>query len=192
VGILLVVGAIVVDARAYGRLPGAGHASRKGIVVSLAAGVVIGLFYPFVAKALTGAGHLGPYTVYFVFALGAIVSTFPFNYFLMRRPVVGPSVSMADYFAGPARAHWWGLAGGLIWGVGTLSNFVASYVPTVGPAASFALGQGNTMISALWGVMVWKEFRGADRGTVRLLAVMFVLFVLGLTTIALAPVVGGM
>ena len=24
------------------------------------------------------------------------------------------------------------------------------------------MGEGNTMISALWGVFVWKEFRGAD------------------------------
>ena len=46
-------------------------------------------FYPFVAKALTGENHLGPYTVYFVFALGALASNFPLNYAFMRRPVSG-------------------------------------------------------------------------------------------------------
>lgn len=52
-------------------------------------GVVIGLFYPFVAKALIGENHLGPYTVYFVFALGALASNFPLNYAFMRWPVSG-------------------------------------------------------------------------------------------------------
>ena len=64
--------------------------------------MVIGLFYPFVAKALIGEKHLGPYTVYFVFALGALASNFPLNYAFMRWPLSGSRLSIRDYFQGGA------------------------------------------------------------------------------------------
>lgn len=188
-GVALVVIAIILDALAYRRLSGGGKVTRKGIILSLLCGVGMGLFYPFVTKALTGEGHLVPYTVAFIFALGAVVSNFPLNYAFMRRPVNGPPVRMADYFAGRGGLHWWGVLGGLIWGVGTISNFVTSYAQMVGPATSYALGQGATMVSAIWGVFVWKEFKGAGRDVNRLLVLMFVFFIAGLVGVALAPVV---
>jgi glucose uptake protein len=187
-GILLVCGAIAANAMAYRGLLKGGKAGTKGIVLSLVCGVVIGLFYPFVAKALIGERHLGPYTVYFVFALGALVSNFPLNYAFMRWPLSGSRLSIRDYFQGGAAAHTWGVLGGLIWGIGTVCSFVAAYTPLVGPATSFSLGEGNTMISAVWGVFVWNEFRGANTLVKRLLALMFTLFVLGLVSISLAPV----
>ena len=189
-GILLVSAAIASNAMAYRGLSKSTKAGTKGIVLSLLCGVVIGLFYPFVAKALTGQNHLGPYTVYFVFAVGALVSNFPFNYAFMRRPVIGSPLSLGDYFKGGRAVHAWGVLGGLIWGTGTICSFVAAYTPMVGPATSFSLGEGNTMISAVWGVFVWKEFRGANSQVKRLLALMFALFVLGLVSISLAPVFG--
>ena len=189
-GILLISAAIASNAMAYRGLSKSTKAGTKGIVLSLLCGVVIGLFYPFVAKALTGQNHLGPYTVYFVFAVGALVSNFPFNYAFMRRPVIGSPLSLGDYFKGGRAVHAWGVLGGLIWGTGTICSFVAAYTPMVGPATSFSLGEGNTMISAVWGVFVWKEFRGANTQVKRLLALMFGLFVLGLVSISLAPVFG--
>jgi len=187
-GILLICAAIASNAMAYRGLSKSKKAGTKGIVLSLLCGVVIGLFYPFVAKALTGENRLGPYTVYFVFALGALASNFPLNYAFMRRPVSGSRLSLADYFKGGRAVHAWGVLGGLIWGTGTICSFVAAYAPMVGPATSFSLGEGNTLISAVWGVFVWKEFRGASNPVKRLLALMFTLFVLGLVSIALAPV----
>jgi glucose uptake protein len=187
-GILLVCAAIAANAMAYRGLQKAGKSGTKGILLSLLCGVVIGLFYPFVAKALTGEKHLGPYTVYFVFALGALVSNFPLNYAFMRRPVSGPPLSIRDYLKGSSAAHAWGVLGGLIWGTGTICSFVVAYTPMVGPATSFSLSEGNTMISAIWGVFVWKEFHGASSEVKRLLALMFALFVVGLVSISLAPV----
>jgi glucose uptake protein len=188
-GIALICVAILLDAMAYRGLPGGAEATTKGVGLSLACGVAVGLFYPFVAKALTGPNHLGPYTVFFVFALGALVSNFPMNYALMRRPVSGPKLRMKDYFKGRMSLHAWGLLGGAIWGIGTIANFVASYVPMIGPATSFSLGEGNTMISAIWGIFVWQEFHGANNRVKCFLAIMFLVFVLGLTCIALAPVI---
>ncbi|MGO8814450.1 MAG: GRP family sugar transporter [Terriglobia bacterium] len=188
-GVALVCVAIVLDAFAYHRLSPDTKASKKGIVLSLLGGFGMGLFYPFVAKGISGENHLGPYTVAFVFGLGILAINIPANILVMRRPFTGSPVRFADYFAGTGRLHIWGILGGVIWGVGTISNFVASYAAMVGPATSYALGQGATMVGAIWGVFVWKEFAGAGRGTKRMLALMFVVFILGLGCVALAPVV---
>jgi len=188
-GIALVCLAIVLDAVAYRRQSKGQAVSVTGIVVSVLGGLVMGLLYPFVAKAIKGENHFGPYTVAFVFVLGVLVSNFPLNYFLMRKPVAGPPVAVSDYLRGAGSWHFWGLLGGMAWGVGTISNFVASYAQMVGPAASYALGQGSTMVGAIWGVFVWKEFKGADAATKRLLALMFAFFIIGLVSVALAPVV---
>jgi glucose uptake protein len=188
-GIGLVCLAIVLDAMAYRKLSGDVKVSSKGILLSLLCGVGMGLFYPFVARTLTGEGHFGPYTVACVFGLGVLVSNFPLNYAFMRRPVHGPPLEVKDYFAGTGGVHFWGVVGGLIWGVGTIANFVASYAKMVGPATSYALGQGATMVSAIWGVFVWKEFKGAGRDVNHLLTLMFVFFIAGLLCVALAPVI---
>jgi glucose uptake protein len=188
-GIALVCVAIGLDALAYRDLEGAGKSSAKGILLSIGGGIGAGLFYPFVAKSLTGRDHLVPYTVNFIFALGALATAIPMAYLLMRRPVSGRPLGFNDYIAGSMRVHAWGAAGGLIWGLGTIANFVASYVPMIGPATSFAMGEGNTMISAVWGVFVWKEFEGATSRVRLLLALMFLFFLVGLTCIALAPIV---
>ncbi len=188
-GIALVCVAIGLDALAYRNLEGAGKSSAKGILLSIGGGIGAGLFYPFVAKSLTGPAHLVPYTVNVVFALGALTTAIPMAYLLMRKPVTGRPLNFGSYAAGSLRLHAWGIIGGLVWGLGTIANFVASYVPMIGPATSFAMGEGNTMISALWGVFVWKEFKGATGRVPLLLGLMFLCFLLGLTSIALAPIV---
>jgi len=187
-GIALVCVAIVLDALAYRKISRDLKVSTKGILLSLLCGVGMGLFYPFVAKALTGENHLGPYAVALVFAVGVLISTFPLNYIFMRRPVAGPPVTFGEYFQGAGRFHLWGILGGMIWGIGTISNFVASYAQMVGPATSYALGQGATMISAVWGVFVWREFAGAPSSVRLLLALMFLFFVLGLAAVAASPI----
>ena len=188
-GVALVCVAIILDALAFRRLSPDTKASKKGIVLSLLGGFGMGLFYPFVAKGISGENHLGPYSVAFVFALGILASNIPANYLVMRRPLAGSPVGFADYFAGAGHLHFWGVLGGALWAVGTISNFVASYAAMVGPATSYALGQGATMVGAIWGVFVWKEFAGAGAGVKRLLALMFGFFIVGLVCVALAPVV---
>ena len=188
-GIGLVCIAIVLDALAYKGISRGSAASGKGILLSFVGGIGAGLFYPLVAKSLAGPGHLQPYTVNVVFALGAVASALPMIYLLLRRPISGSPVELRDYGSGSWNVHAWGIAGGLIWGLGTIANFVASYVPMIGPATSFSMGEGNTMISALWGVFVWKEFRGASSRVRLYLALMFLCFLVGLTSIALSPVI---
>lgn len=188
-GITLVVAAIVCDAIAY-RLRESEHqaTSRRGVVISLIAGLLMGTFYPFVSRAMTGAGAPGPYATSFYFAIGVLLCAIPINYLLMRKPLDAQRpVSMAGFAAAPARWHLWGIAGGAIWCTGAVFNFVASKAHVVGPAVSYSIGQGATMISAGWGVFVWREFSSASSRAKNYLFWMFVLFLLGLTLVALAP-----
>lgn len=197
-GVALVMGAIVLDAMAY-----AAHArSRpavegakpkgigKGIVLSLICGVLMGSFYPLVQMGTTGENGLGPYAVGFLFSIGVLLSTVVFNLFFLNFPVEGPPVEMRDYFRGSLKDHALGIAGGAVWCLGTIANFAAASTPKevqVGPAVSYAIGQGATMVSALWGLLVWKEFAGANARVKTLLALMLLLFAIGLAMISVAP-----
>lgn len=178
--------------------------SWKGIVLSVVSGILMGSFYPLVEMGKQGETGLGPYAIGFVFAAGIFLSTFAFNIFFMNLPVQGDPVEFRDYFRGSWRQHLLGWLGGAIWTVGTVTNFVVASAtrplepaqasdplavgaPLVGPAISYALGQGATLISALWGLLVWKEFRGADGRVKALITVMLVLFAVGLGLISIAP-----
>ncbi|HEY3705401.1 MAG TPA: AcrB/AcrD/AcrF family protein [Terracidiphilus sp.] len=192
-GIALVAAAIVLDAIAY-RLREATHraTSRRGIVISLISGVLMGTFYPLVSKSMTGPHALGPYAALILFSLGVAACSLPANYLLMRSPLdASAPARMNGYFHAKASWHLSGLLGGAIWGTGAMANFVASRVHIVGPAVSYSIGQGATMVSACWGVFVWKEFASAPRVSKVSLAWMFLFFVIGLLLIALAPVFQG-
>ncbi|HWA95703.1 MAG TPA: hypothetical protein VG844_13960 [Terracidiphilus sp.] len=189
-GVALVVAAIVVDAIAYRRRESSHTASARGVRLSIASGILMGLFYPLVTKATLGDNSLGPYTVAFVFALGVLGCTVPLNIWIMARPFAGQRpVRFSEFLSARSSWHIWGIAGGLIWGTGAIANFVASHSHIVGPAISYALGQGATMISAAWGVFVWREFANAPQASRRLIPIMFLLFLSGLAAIAVAPLI---
>jgi glucose uptake protein len=139
---------------------------------------------------MTGAAHVpGPYAITFLFICGAVLSNIPVNYLLMKKPTQGDTVlSMSEYFRAKPIWHLCGVLGGLVWATGGTASFVSSRAHSVGSAVSYALGQGATMISAIWGVFVWKEFAGAPAIAKRYLVAMFLLFLLGLGALAASPV----
>lgn len=191
-GVALVTVAIVLDARAYRqREAKAKAATTRGIVLSLVAGVLMGTFYPLVAAALRGAPGVpavGPYAVSLFFAVGVLLSTIPANLLLMHKPLDGkPPVNGSEYWPAPLSWHFAGILGGAVWATGAIANFVASGAHLVGPAVSYSIGQGATMVSACWGVFVWHEFAGAPAKARRSLLFMFIFFALGLVALALAP-----
>lgn len=194
-GVALVTFAILLDAAAYRKRESHAPATTKrGIVLSLIAGLLMGSFYPLVAHAMAGTlengiSPIGPYAVAFFFSVGVLLSTIPANLFLMAKPLDGkPPVDAADYGEAPLGWHIAGILGGVIWATGAVANFVASQAHVnIGPAVSYSIGQGATMISACWGVFVWREFAGSPRAAKVLLFFMFVFFLLGLGSIAIAP-----
>jgi glucose uptake protein len=188
-GVAAVMIAIVLDALAYRKLASKDRATPvKGIVLSVAAGLLMGWFYSFVAQSMGGidpvsksleAGKLSPYTAIVLFSVGVVLSNFVWNSLVMAKPFVGDPVPFADYVRkGNLRLHLVGIAGGAIWSTGMSFSILAS--TAAGPALSYGLGQGATMVGALWGVFVWKEFKGAPPGTNGLLGAMFAFYVVGL------------
>ena len=190
-GVALVVIAIILDAAAYKKLPDqAKGASTKGLVLSVLCGVLMGFFYRFVAGSMSAdfvapeAGKLGPYTAVFFFSVGVFLSNFIVNTIVMKKPFVGKPVSISHYFRGGLRIHSFGILGGIIWCVGMSFSIIAS--GQAGFAISYGLGQGATMIAAVWGVFVWKEFKDAPKGTNTILAIMWILFIIGLVLITMS------
>lgn len=188
-GVAAVMIAIILDAIAYKRLTsGDKRTPAKGIVISILAGVLMGWFYSFVAQSMgkidpatkaLEAGKLSPYTAIVLFSAGLLISNFLWNSIMMVKPLSGQPVPFSDYFTkGSLRLHLIGILGGVIWNIGMSFSIIASNV--AGPALSYGLGQGATMIGAFWGVFIWKEFRGAPPGTNKLLAAMFLFYLLGL------------
>ncbi len=153
---------------------------------------LMSFFYRFVAAAVDlenfespTMGMATPYTAVFIFALGMLFSNFFFNTFVMRKPFAGLPVSYKDYFSGKLSTHAVGLLGGLIWALGTSLSYLAT--GKAGAAISYALGQGATLVAALWGgVFIWKEFKGATKTVNILLLLMFLLFISGLALIIIA------
>ncbi len=190
-GVMLVTLAIILDAVAYRRLQGgATSVSTKGLVLSVACGVLMGTFYRFVAAAmyadplLAEPGKMGSYAAVFVFAVGIFLSNFVWNTLVMKKPFVGAPVGFSDYFKGSFSTHLTGILGGAIWGLGMSLNMIAS--GRAGFAISYGLGQGATMVAAFWGVFIWREFRHAPKGTSGLITAMFACFLSGLALIVLA------
>ena len=194
VGVALIVAAIVCNGIASGRMQkgaGGNSNSRKGIVLAMVAGVLMSFFYRFVAAAMDldhfenpTAGMLTPYSALFILSAGVLLSNFVFNTYVMKRPFVGAPVSYREYFTGSGTTHLVGMLGGAVWCLGTAFSYIAA--GKAGAAISYALGQGAPMIAAVWGVFIWKEFKGADRSVNTLLGVMFLFFIAGLGLIILS------
>jgi len=193
-GVALVVLAIILDAVAYRKHSGSAvSGTTKGIVISILGGILMGFFYRFVAASMATdfvtpeAGKLTPYSASVIFAVGLLLSNFVWNSFFMYRPVSGERATYRDYIKkGDAGLHFIGILGGAIWSLGMTFSIIAS--GQAGYAISYGLGQGATLIAALWGVFIWKEF-GKAEGLRGLLVAMFLFFLAGLGLIIAARLV---
>lgn len=193
-GVVLVVLAIICNGVASGKVGNSdvpASSRKKGIVLAVLAGVLMSLFYSFVARAMDlenfaspAAGKATPYTAIVIFSLGVLLSNFIFNTIVMKKPFVGEPVSYSEYFKGNFKTHLVGVLGGCIWCLGTAFSYIAS--GKAGASVSYALGQGAPMIAAIWGVFIWKEFKGSSKLVYGLLTLMFILFICGLGCIIAA------
>lgn len=191
-GVFLVVIAIILNAWAYKNMENQNKKQpSSGIIVAIIAGVLMSFFFRFVASAMDvvnfehpAAGKMTPYTAMVVFSIGIFVSNMFFNTLAMKKPLSGIPVSYREYFAGTFRLHLVGIFGGVIWGIGNLFSLLAA--EKAGPAISYGLGQGATMVAAFWGVFIWKEFKGGPKINVVLLSLMFLLFLSGIGLIVYA------
>ncbi|HPJ78652.1 MAG TPA: GRP family sugar transporter [Prolixibacteraceae bacterium] len=191
-GVGLITLAIILNALAY-RKASAGNmkVTTKGIMIAIISGVLMSMFYRFVAASMDldnfvspAQGKMTPYTATVIFALGVFISNFLFNSILMKKPISGEPTGYKAWFSGKFPIHLVGVLGGIIWGIGNSLNLIAA--GKAGAAISYGLGQGATLVAALWGVFIWKEFKNAPKSTNRMLALMFLLFVAGIILIIIA------
>lgn len=185
-GVALITIAILLNAFAYKQVSvESKKVTSKGIVISILAGLLMSFFYRFVAASMDlsnfenpAQGMMTPYTATVIFALGIFISNFIFNTILMKKPIHGKPTNYKTYFKGKLPIHLVGILGGIIWGIGNSLNLIAA--GKAGAAISYGLGQGATLIAALWGVFIWKEFKGASKKINIMLVIMFILFLLGI------------
>jgi glucose uptake protein len=189
-GVILIVLAILLNAFAYRKMQSENkNPTSKGLILSIVSGVLMGLFYKYVAASMfpdftvPEPGKLSPYTAIVFFSTGILASNFLFNTVLMRRPFAGSPVSYKDYFRGGFKNHITGILGGIIWCIGMSFSIIAS--GKAGPAISYGLGQGATVVAAIWGIYVWKEFKGA-KGVKVILSTMLACYVIGLGMIIIS------
>jgi len=184
-GVACAVIAVVLDGKAYANLSALNRSvSKKSIIVCIVSGVLMGLWAPFVTRSMTSGNTLGPYSVAVFLTLGALLSCLVWNIYFMKKPLIGAPVHFGDFFRGPMPGHFLGLLGGCIWGLGTVFNLVAARFS--GVAISYAIGQSAPMVAALWGVLAWKEFRGANRQAKMYLGLMFLFYLLAILLISQA------
>jgi len=191
-GVGLITLAIIINAVAYKKAAsGNQKVTSKGILISILAGLLMSFFYRFVAASMDldnfespAAGRMTPYTAVVIFSLGIFISNFIFNTILMKKPISGEPTNYKAWFKGKLSIHLVGILGGLIWGIGNSLNLIAA--GKAGAAISYGLGQGATLVAALWGVFIWKEFKNSPKGTNSMLTVMFVLFMAGIISIIYA------
>lgn len=184
-GVLFIAIAILLNANAYRQMnKDTASFSVKGLVLAIIAGVMMGFFYKYVAVSMVSdfatpeIGKLTPYTALVFFAIGIVISNFLFNGLLMRFPFKGAPLSISDYFKGSSRNHLMGILGGVIWHLGMSFNILAS--EKASPAIAYGLGQGATIVAAIWGIFIWKEFATASPKTYRQLYLMLLLYVVGI------------
>ena len=191
-GVFLIVLAILIDAIAYKlHLGGKTTSSYRGIVISLIGGILMGLFYRFVASSMSSEfnnpenGLFTPYSALLIFSLGIFISNFIWNTYFMYKPIEGDPVKFRNYISNSTlKTHLIGILGGIIWCLGMSLSLISS--EKAGYPISYGLGQGATMVAAAWGVFVWKEFKGASLKINVLISLMFFLFVSGLILIIIS------
>lgn len=184
-GVVLLAGAAVANAAAYKRLNSLGGSSKsRAIALALVAGVLVGLFPPFVGAALSSKTPLDSYLVSLSFMVGASAAALIAVPVLLAHPLIGHVASMAGYLKGKGSWHLMGLAAGAIWCSGTVVNFLSAGL--VGIAISWAIGSGAPMVGALWGIFFWKEFKGADASAKRRIGLSLLFYIAGVVAVAIA------
>jgi glucose uptake protein len=188
IGVAVIIIAIFLSMLSYRRLASEKKKpTLKGIMLSVFAGLLIAFFYGLVVKSLDnsfvagGTGTLTPFTGVFFFSVGVFLSTIIINPFFMKYPVQGKSVKMSAYWKGNLKTHMSGVIGGFIWMFGMVVSFMAA--GAANPAISYALSNAAPVVAILWGVLIWKEFKGAPKGTNSLLMAMFIFYIIGLILI---------
>jgi drug/metabolite transporter (DMT)-like permease len=137
--------------KAASRASGAGRLHKLGVVCGIAAGAWLGGAEAPTKLVPTG---MSPFTVSLCMVAGVFVARWTFPTLLR-----GTGSVFADLRSKPHLMIWAVLAGAL-WAVAnTLTVFA---IRNVGLAVAFPLWNTNSLVGILWGVVLFRELRGAS------------------------------
>lgn len=157
----------------------------KGLTLAVISGVLMSTFFGLVANGISSDvsvvtdGKLTSYGAFFFFVLGIAIAQLLYHMFRYNNK---PDTNLNYYLK--KTNHLPGIVGGFIWSVGMVSSLVASNA--AGFAISYGLGQGATLVAALWGILVWREFKGATKKVNAMLAAMVIIYALGIALIIIS------
>ena len=160
----------------------------QAVVLGVISGFAFGFVRPMLDNARGGGNGLEPYGLALLFgggmmALAVVLTPFFFNF-----PVSGEPLGIRDLFGGTGSEHILGVAGGALAGIGILGSLVVAGTPAtanVGRGLIFGLTQAATLVAALWGFLVWREFGSASMRIQTLFAAAVISFALGIAMLSL-------
>jgi len=203
-GCALLALAVILDCSAFSRLGVLKHenqaragtakstrrpSSMQGIVLAMISGVLMGIFAPLLGKAQNVEIGLGPYSLMVMFGLAVLASTFVFNLFFMNLPIEGDPLEFNDYLKGSLRQHAMGAIGGGLWALGAMAALVVTTPKGDTHLTQMTvdlMAQSAPLLAALFGLLVWREYKGGDPGVKLSTVLMLVAFAGGVAAISLA------
>jgi len=163
--------------------------SMQGIVLATIGGVLMGTVWPVIGMAQVPEIGLGPYSLMVIFGMAALFSTFVLNLFLMNLPIEGDPLEFSDYLTGSTRQHAMGLIAGGVWALGATAALVETTPKgdTHLPQMTFdLLFLSAPLLAALFGLLLWREYKGGDLRVKLSTVLMLVFFAGGVAAISLA------
>ena len=175
--------AVVLDGKAYGSLASVGRSvSKKSIVTCIVSGVLMGLWAPFVAHAMTQGQHARPLQHRGFPHSWSAALVLHLECLFHEEAAGGRARELRRLLSWTCIRPRSGTSGRSDLGTGMVFNLVAASF--TGVAISYAIGQSAPMVAALWGVLAWKEFKGAGSKAYIYLFLMFVFYALAIALVA--------
>jgi len=162
---------------------------KRGIILSVISGIVGCFWSPLGSYSMENRGFegsLSAYTSFFFFMIGFLITSIFTNLYFMYRPVDGKKpTTFRALFHLDWRFYLIGIAAGTINGIGNLLNFIAGQ-SSGGFAVSFAIARANTLVSGIYGIIIWKEFQNTDAATKILYAIGVMFYIGALVSVSLS------
>jgi glucose uptake protein len=204
-GVLLMLGAANFAARAgrakdplasIGTRPPAKSANERkmrrrtarGIIVTTLSGLVLGFFYPILARGLMGDFGLGPYAGMLELCVSLLVSTAILNIYFMNIVIDAGPIGFRAYARGAPNKHFLGFAAGAIWALGILAVFLCMFAPLHADLRHpllFTLPVTSVLLTIFWGLFRWREFTSASKSAESFIRFAAAFFFVGLVALAL-------
>lgn len=161
----------------------------KGFVLAVFGGLFMSGFFPLMDMARVPDLGMGPYTATFMCCTGILISTIMFNMFFMNLPVQGKPASFGTYFTSAPGKHIYGVLGGMLWALGTVGHYMAARMEgdaAVSGMLRFAGFQAPIVLSALLGLVIWKEMDEAESKPKNMAGIMLLLLLVAAVLYAMS------